>query len=167
VAPDAVQSLRHAGATNFKEARYAGQRGCDHADALYDAYKAIGPAIDRIPVPAKADAGDVPGKTAGGSATIKDHPSGCSIWQAFANLYGNGNLDNEDCAYIDRELVKWRGEKFSAAPAPAAEQGVAVSVEELAYFITSRPWGWDAGRSIARALLDKYSIRSAMMTEGE
>jgi|APCry1669192522_1035417.scaffolds.fasta_scaffold04459_3 hypothetical protein len=120
---------------------------------------AIAAAISRI---------DVPGKTTGEPSTIEDRPRGGSIWQAFANLYGNGNLDDEDCAYIDRELVKWRGEKFSPLPAPAAEQGV-VSVEELAQQICDVDIRMSliVAMPIARALLDKYSIRSALMTEGE
>jgi hypothetical protein len=50
---------------------------------------------------------------AGPEGAIEDHPRGGTIWEAFSNLYGNGNLDDEDCAYIDRELVKWRGDKFA------------------------------------------------------
>jgi hypothetical protein len=44
-------------------------------------------------------------------------------------------------------------------------QGVAVSVEELASSL-AKFVGWGNEAEAARALLDKYSIRSAMMTEG-
>ncbi len=44
-----VEGLRVAGAANFKDARFAGQRGADHADALYDAHQAIKKLLEGTP----------------------------------------------------------------------------------------------------------------------
>jgi hypothetical protein len=138
----------------------------EHKDVL-EALRLVWPKVRARP-PAKADAGeiDVPLQSAPAAESEQgaDPQRGWQLVPAKATremVQAAYNRDNDGTTNLYFKV--WEA-MLSAAP--AAEQGVAVSVEELAYFITSRPWGWDAGRSIARALLDKYSIRSAMMTEG-
>lgn len=38
---ETIQNLRHATATDFKNANAQGQRGQDRCDAFYDAYRAV------------------------------------------------------------------------------------------------------------------------------
>lgn len=40
-AMEAINNMRMAGAGNFTDPKYAGQRGCDRSDALYDAFQAV------------------------------------------------------------------------------------------------------------------------------
>lgn len=115
---------------------------------------------------------DEAGKYAIGVEGVTVHPA--SEWFA---LVGNDDLDTRfkrlqaEASDLGYQLVQEPDHPDSPhnRPAPAAEQGgETVSVEELEHFIDVRAntflsdWSGD----LARALLDKYSIRPALMTEG-
>lgn len=139
---------------------YRSKEAAERAAVNIQSYRANYPAASITPLftrpPAKADAGeiDVPGKTAGEPIAWIDPKE---LERAIAargkrplvgglyRLHPSKEFDDDVALYT----------------APAAEQGVAVSADDLVNFIKDKAYttfdDWED--DFARALLDKYSIR--------